>query len=139
MALIRRIRGEESLWLTRWNEKWAAFHLVGGHRHVGESFRDCMIRELHEELGLRVRIGSDSGCEPPTRLVYSARSASAGVVTRYTVALFRIDPGELDGRALESRAEVRWLSEGEIRRGRCDDGRPVSPTTDFLLTKAGLL
>ena len=59
VALIRREQDGRTFWLARWNRNWRAYHLVGGHRRPGESFRDCLVREIAEELHLRE--GTDYG------------------------------------------------------------------------------
>ena len=40
------------LWLARWNEHWAAYNFVAGHRRPEESFRQCMLREITEDRPL---------------------------------------------------------------------------------------
>ena len=45
--------GDPPRWLVQWNERWQAYSLVGGHKRDDESFRDCLRREVAEELGLQ--------------------------------------------------------------------------------------
>src|SRR5437899_12852391 len=87
-ALIREAKGRR--WLARWNAKWGAYHLVAGHRLPDESFRDCIRRELNEELGLRDPSDFTVAGEPAARLEYSAYSRSAGVETAYVMELFDV-------------------------------------------------
>src|SRR5262249_10543528 len=88
MALIRRESAGGPEWLTQWNEGWQSFHLVGGHRAEGESFRECCARELSEELGLCAGADVRLGDAPAAHLEHVAFSRSAGVETAYTVELF---------------------------------------------------
>jgi len=52
LALIRKEAEEGTLWLGRWNRHWRSYSLVGGHKHPQETFGECIIREVGEELGL---------------------------------------------------------------------------------------
>jgi 8-oxo-dGTP pyrophosphatase MutT (NUDIX family) len=139
LAVIRRARDSGSRWLALWNAKWDAFHFVGGHRHPGETFRECMVREISEELGLRD--GTDCRVEPAplAHLDYTAWSNHARVDTEYAMELFAVELFEHAERSLDSNPSVRWLTDDEIRLERCQDGRPVSPTMGFLLARAELL
>ena len=135
-ALIRDGRR----WLARWNAKWGAYNLVAGHRLAEESFRDCIRREVTEELGLREPADFSVAAEPAARLEYTAFSRSAGVETLYRMEIFPVQLAQAALRALpESNVECRWLTEAEIRGGRAADGRPVSETMAFLLTRAGMM
>src|SRR4051794_28852325 len=97
-ALIERHEAGERLWLARWNGKWNAYHLVAGHKEPVESFRDCLRREVNEELGLRESADFRVAQEPAAHLEYVALSRSAGVETCYRMELFAVD---LIGGALE--------------------------------------
>jgi ADP-ribose pyrophosphatase YjhB (NUDIX family) len=125
-------------YLAQWNDAWQAFHFVGGHKRDGESFRDCCVREVGEELGLAegrdFRIAAERRCQ----LRYVEWSKRAGVDTAYTVELFDAELlGEAAG-AVEAGGDNRWLTESDIRAGRCRDGRAVSPTMLRILSLAGL-
>ncbi|TGO06718.1 NUDIX hydrolase [Serinibacter arcticus] len=61
--------------------------IPGGMREDGESPLDCAVRELEEEMGLRV---------PPSRLrLVEARTRSYGHETTYAVEL-DVDPATID-------------------------------------------
>jgi len=49
LLIIRRHRAELASELARWNERWNAFSMVGGHKQETESFRECVSREIYEE------------------------------------------------------------------------------------------
>ncbi len=136
LAAIRNRPGGETLWLARWNEAWGAFHFVGGHRLDGESFRDCLTRELFEELGLSEGADFTVGTAPPVRFDYVGWSRRAQAETRYRIEMFPVDLREPDGRAIASRTMTRWLDRETMDRGRCVDGLPVSPTMGLLIAKA---
>src|SRR5262249_12766629 len=128
-ALFRRAAPDGRVeYLAQWNAGWNAFHFVGGHKHDDESFRDCCVREVREELGLVEGQGFRVAAERRSRLRYVHWSESAQAETDYTIELFN---AELFGDAahqVEADPDNRWLTEAEIRAGRCRDGRAVSPT-----------
>jgi hypothetical protein len=128
VALIRRIQDGQTLWLTQWNPKWKRFHFVSGHRHPEETFRECLVRELAEEIHLREGTDYTAGAEPLNRIEFTAFSESAQTQTQYLMALFEVD---LIGDAqslVDANPQNRWLSEAEIARERCQDGKLVSAT-----------
>jgi 8-oxo-dGTP pyrophosphatase MutT (NUDIX family) len=136
-ALIRRQQDGRTQYLARWNENWRRFHFVGGHKDEEESFCQCLVREVQEEMGLCPDRDFQVAAEPLAHLEYPAFSESAGVQTTYTVELFPVnllvpDPALRDDR-------LRWLSEVEIRTGNCADGQPVSEAMHRVLHHVGLL
>jgi len=139
VAVIRRRQDGKTLWLAQWNRHWARYHFVAGHKRADESFRECLVREVAEELLLRQGVDYVVPAEPLAHLEYSAWSQSAQTETAYTMELFEV---ELAGKAavakLDADAKNRWLTHAEIRALRCEDGRPVSETMPLLLQKAGL-
>src|SRR5206468_11511184 len=72
------------------------------------------------------------------RLRYVHFSEQAKAETDYTIELF---DAELLGEAtaaVEVNPNNRWLTESDLRTGRCRDGRAVSPTMLRILSLAGL-
>ncbi|HVA51050.1 MAG TPA: NUDIX hydrolase [Pirellulales bacterium] len=138
LALITRRRTGETEYLAQWNPEWAAFHFVGGHRYADETFRDCLVREIGEELGVAPG-GLAMADDPTARLHYVATSRRAGAETAYTMELFDV---ELNGDELcriEQRPENAWLGSEEISAEAMHDGRAISPTMSLLLGKTGRL
>jgi 8-oxo-dGTP pyrophosphatase MutT (NUDIX family) len=133
VALIRREQDGRTSWLAQWNRNWQAYHFVGGHRRPGESFRDCLVREIAEELHLREGNDYNATAGPLARLDYRAFSESARTETRYITELYEVDLTG-DARAIvDGDPRNRWLDEAEIAGERCRDGRPVSATMQRLL------
>jgi 8-oxo-dGTP pyrophosphatase MutT (NUDIX family) len=129
VAIIRRAADEETLWLAQWNRNWGCYNFVSGHRHSDETFRECVTREVEEELGLASGIDFEVAAPPLTRLEYQAWSAGAGELTRYTMELYEVRLSNESALARVNQGdENSWLSEDEIRAGRRRDGRPVSET-----------
>ena len=139
LALIRREVGPNTLWLVQWNRKWACYNFVGGHTHDGESFCQCVAREITEELSLVEGQDFNVASEPAAHSEYTAWSVSAQQETHYTIELFDVRlRGEQAGEKIDADPLNRWLTEIEIRERRCHDGQPVSETMALLLRKAGL-
>jgi ADP-ribose pyrophosphatase YjhB (NUDIX family) len=139
LAIFRGQEGGRTLWLARWNDNWRRLNLVGGHKLPEESFRDCIQREVTEELGLVADVDFRCADEPLAHLEYTAWSHSAGEETAYVIELFDVELcGETAHRMVAGDPMNCWLSSAEILVGSSDDGRPVSETTAQLLTKAGL-
>ncbi len=89
IALIRRELGSNTEWLAQWNEAWQAYHFVGGHRRGEESFRECMVRELDEELELRDGADLLVPTAPALHLEYTAFSQRAHEETEYVMELLK--------------------------------------------------
>lgn len=76
----------------------------GGKRETGESWEDCLVRELREELGVEVRVG---GMFEEVTHAYPEKT----VVLRFF--LVRLEREEEEPRALGC-AEVRWVDRGQL-------------------------
>lgn len=114
LLLIRRGRGA-------YRDYWA---VPGGRQRRGETMREAVIREVREETGLTVEVGSVvwagdimDDAQPPAY--------------HYTVVDFSATPtgGRLG--AGDDAAEVRWVPLGEVRLLR------LTPTMDDLLDEIG--
>lgn len=140
MALIQRQTNGQTTILTQWNDRWECFHLVGGHKHPDESFRECAIREMEEELVLKHPADFRVDLEPVGCAKFMAWSNAAQQTTRYIMEVFRAEFACDAARIQVDRdPRNRWLTLEEITAGRCGDGRPVSATLPQILTQIGLL
>lgn len=142
LALIARVNaagGTEVL--AQWNERWQAWSLIGGHREAGESFRECCLREVEEELGLRREIDFTVAAAPISPTVeFTMFSKSARAETRYAMELFSVEilsTAACD--AIDVHPLNRWLSAAEIAQRQTTDGRPVSEQVPRVLTLSGIL
>ena len=135
-ALIREERAGQVFWLSQWSRTWKCFHLVGGHKKPEESFRECLVREIAEELDLREGTDYEMAAEPAGHLEFVAHSQRTNEETAYTTELFevRLHTGPAR-RKVDADPQNRWLSESEICSGRTDDGQSVSPTMQLMLAK----
>ncbi len=138
IALIQRMLAGKREWLAQWNERWLAFFLIGGHREGNETFRECVVREIEEELGL-----TPTECPVDAsrahHLEYRAISRSAGELTAYTMELFDAHPTPGSMETIARNPMNKWLDEDEIRSLEAHDARPVSVSIGVLLSLAKLL
>ena len=118
--------GDPPRWLVQWNERWQAYSLVGGHKRDDESFRDCLRREVAEELGLQDELQFRVGLHPVAGLQYRAFSASTQEETDYTHEAFLVELLADEHASVTRNPSNRWITRQEIASGRTDDGIPIS-------------
>lgn len=136
IALICRKWNGSFRWLARWNRNWGCYNFVGGHKHEDETFRECVIREIGEEIGLDEDRDFRVDAEPVSHLNFVAWSENARSETFYSIDLFAVELfGEKARKTLASSANLRWLNREEIVAQECADGKPVSPTMTRLLNE----
>lgn len=77
--------------------------LPGGHVDLGESLADALVRELDEELGIRI--------DPPEGLPWTTLRD-----TTFDLHVFLVDQwqGEPQNVALDEHDEIRWFDPGEL-------------------------
>ena len=140
IALIQREAGGQTQWLARWNSSGNAFSFVGGHKAEHETFRDCLIREIAEELGLVPDADFLIAEKAHSHLEYIAWSDGARAQTAYTMELYPVDlTGDFSHEKIDNDPANRWLEPSEIQSSRTKDGKAVSGTMALLLEMAGLL
>jgi 8-oxo-dGTP pyrophosphatase MutT (NUDIX family) len=136
VAIIARQDKGKKRWLVQWNKDWGRYYLVGGHREEKESGTECLARELREEL----KIGPREYEAVPMRaepLKYVDWSVRFWRDTDYTVWPFRVTLSEAAVKKVSGDAANRWITKQEILDERCEDDRPVSPTTKKTLKTLG--
>ena len=136
LALIRRVCEGQACYLAQWNPKWAALHFVSGHKRPAETFRECIVREIGEELGLTSSAERFVAETPRAVLEFTAWSESAGMETSYEMAVFEVELSEASALAkVAANPDNRWVAESEILAGQCADGTRISPTMARVLTE----
>lgn len=138
LALIQTDLDGRPQWLAQWNARSGRFHFLGGHKRADESFRDCLRRELSEELGL-TDADYTLGDAPRQSLDYVAWSESAQQPTQYRMAVFDVRLNEQTRRRIDADPQNVWLSDDEIRSGQTRTGQPVSESMSRILGLLGLL
>jgi 8-oxo-dGTP pyrophosphatase MutT (NUDIX family) len=133
VAIIRSGEACQPAWLARWNDRWQAYHFVAGHRRSDETFRQCLIRELGEELRLAETTDYQAPRQPITTVEFVGFSERAQVETRYKMLPFHVELTETARSVVGNQSEVRWLSLSEIIKGQSNDGQRVSPTMRRLI------
>lgn len=139
LALIARQQSGETEWLVQWNDNWKRYALIGGHKHDDETFRQCLVREINEELGLREGVDVVIDEKSVTRAHYTAWSHGAGEVTAYTIDLYDVELIGTGPAKVAADPSNRWLTVDEIQRQETADGKPVSDTVLRLLKAANSL
>ena len=140
LALIRRAAPTGDEYLTQWNGKWGMYSLVGGHVEGEETFRECCVREVAEELGLSPAEFAVAPAAVSPTLEYTAMSGGAKVETLYRVALFAVELRTPEAVAkVSAMPENRWLTLPEVSAGATTDGKPVSAQVTTVFTLSGVL
>jgi 8-oxo-dGTP pyrophosphatase MutT (NUDIX family) len=107
------------------------WHDIGGAIDPGESPAQAAVREAHEELGVKVRLGRLLGAfsGPDYEVTYPNGDIVAYVTICYEAFIVSGDPVP-DGEEL---SELRWFSRSELREA------PLSRFARALLTETGYL
>jgi 8-oxo-dGTP pyrophosphatase MutT (NUDIX family) len=135
VAIIRRASAAGEQWLAQWNSGWEAFSWIGGHKRENETFFECLIREIVEELQLQPGEHFTAAAEPLVHAQYTAWSERARVETSYSLQLFAVQLTAAAEQLADRSPQNRWLTRAEIESQRTLDGKRVSPTMQALLTK----
>lgn len=138
MALIRCETETQTLWLAQWNEASNSFSFVGGQKHDHESFRECLVREIADQLGFHEGKDVLVASAPLEHLEYTEVSRSTGEQTEYIIELFDVVlTGSSTRSTIDANPVNRWLSEPEIMAEACNEDRPIDPNLKRFLTKLG--
>lgn len=105
-------KGEDVLMIMRGKAPRAgAWSLPGGRQKLGETVRDCALRELVQETGVEAVVG------PLVDVVDSmTRDADGGLQYHYTLVDFRADWISGEPRAGGDAADSRWCSPAELAK-----------------------
>jgi hypothetical protein len=139
VAVIERSANGQRQWLVQWNAAWKAYNLVGGHKRGRESYRECLVRELGEELELEPLVDYTVDAESDHRLEFEAWSERAHQLTYYEMELFRVQLTPAAELRVNTNPDNRWLTDKEIINKQTHDGQPVSETIYRLLESVGEL
>lgn len=103
-------RGDDVLMIKRGKPPRAgAWSLPGGRQKLGETVRDCALRELVQETGVEATIG------PLADVVDSmTRDEDGRLQYHYTLVDFRADWVSGEPRPGGDAADARWFSPGEL-------------------------
>ena len=135
VACITRQEQGQTLYLAQWNLHWRALNFIAGHKRPEESFRECLIREIGEELGLALGEDYQIPDEPLLRLEFEAFSDGAWELTSYVLEVFRVVLNEDSAvEKIAANPDNRWVTEAEILAGRCTDSTRISPTVARVVT-----
>ncbi len=119
LAIIQR----NDTWLVQWNANWQAYSLIGGHIEPGESFRECCIREITEELECDAS-DVDVAVEPYAELRFVEYSKAARERTHYHWQLFLASVSERTLGNLP--CDCSWVTPSQIQDRNASDGKPIA-------------
>ena len=127
LRVLAAVLENDGRWLIakrREGDRFAGFwEFTGGTLEPGETPRECLARELHEELGIRVRV---------ERCLGTVRSSPPGFAIELTAYRVSHPVGSIH---LEDHEEVRWVSPEEV--GRYALTEPDRLLLDILLAGEG--
>ena len=105
-------RGDDVLMIKRGKPPRAgAWSLPGGRQKLGETVRDCALRELVQETGVEAEVG------PLVDVVDSmTRDEDGGLQFHYTLVDFRADWISGDPRAGGDAADARWFAPADLAK-----------------------
>ena len=137
VALFRRSVDGESQWLLRWNRQWERYSFIGGHREAGETPRECLVREIEEELGFRHRREYSIIRKYSLPVEFEAWSESAKEQTHYRFFLFDVELADTGVAA--SDPKLRWATLPEIEACQCQDERRIGEVVKRLVAESARL
>ncbi len=124
IAMISRVNSlGETEFLTQWNQGWNAYSLIGGHVEAGETFRQCCVREIEEELHCTAS-DFELAPYPYATLRFHDFSKAAREETDYHWQVFLTRPSNDLLERLPD--DCQWVNAHHIRSGRTADGKPIA-------------
>ena len=106
LQVLAAVLEKDGRWLIakrRKGDRFAGFwEFPGGKLEPGETPAECLARELSEELGIRVRVGTCLG---------TVRSSTPGFAIKLTAYRVTHQSGSI---RLQDHEEVRWVSPEEL-------------------------
>jgi hypothetical protein len=139
IALIPHTNGELHSWFCRWRNDEAWFDFVTGERRDGESFRECIDREVRDSLGLQSN-GFLVANAAQLNMEFAAVLPGQTELCHVAAAFYMV---HLYGRAsrqnVESHPDGRWLTSSELFAGETADGKRVNPALTYLLKRSEVI
>lgn len=103
--------GDKVLVQDKRDDDYAGITFPGGHVENGESFTDAVIREVHEETGLKISAPQLCGIKD-----WQQKDGS-----RYMVLFYKTD--KFEGEVISSEeGDVYWMSLEEMKQKKLADG-----------------
>jgi len=124
VCLLRHPKESEAQWLTVWNEPHCRYDFIASEKLEGDSFRECIEREVGWVLDLRR--GRDYIVSSQARLHLELSIDAVGlshVIEFYVTDLY----GAAGRAAVQCNSAARWLTGAEILDGESQEGLPVNP------------
>ncbi len=140
VALIRHPEHEEQQWLLKWSEPRQHYRMVTAERLEGESYRDCIDREIAWDLALQRN--KDYLISSMSRLHIEEIMQVSGDCSE-TFFILEFFAADLYGKTSKSQIEAdqttRWISSREVLNGVTHTGERIDPYLVALLNKYELI
>jgi ADP-ribose pyrophosphatase YjhB (NUDIX family) len=106
-ASIGWVRDEQGRYLLGWSNKYAGWHFVGGACEAGESPETTLIREMEEEIGVKVS-------QESLQQVAEESQFDTGVLWKATHFEVQIHADQLRNGEPEKFREWKWFTQAEL-------------------------
>lgn len=124
LAIITRVSSfGQTEYLSQWNNAWQAYSLIGGHVEEEETFQQCCIREVAEELECDEQTITATPY-PYATLRFREFSRAAKVETDYHWQVFIVRVSDTTLQQLP--ADCAWVGADRIRARFTTDGKPIA-------------
>lgn len=138
VALIQHPEKLEASWLTFWNATRQYLDFVTAERLAGDSFRECLDREIAWVLDLRR--GKDYLVSSMARLHLEFPQQTSDGETTVAIEFFVTDLyGKAGWASVELNSQLHWLTCAEVLDGRTSDGRRLNPQLVDWLQQADVI
>ena len=138
VALIRHPEELEKRWLVWWDEQRRQFDFVTAERLDGDSFRECIDREIAWTLD--IRRGKDYIVSSMARLHLEIPVAKDSDDDHHAIEFFVADLYGRRGReAIIDNDKLHWLTSCEVLDGQTEDGRTINPRLVAWLRQADVI
>ncbi|MFN3157744.1 MAG: hypothetical protein ACE37I_00430 [Rubinisphaera brasiliensis] len=140
VALVRHPEDEENRWLLKWSDTELQYRMIIAKRLEGETYRECLDREIAWELELRQN--RDYLISNMSRLhieeILQLDDECHG--TFFLLEFFAVDLyGKTSKASVEANPALRWISTQEILAGQTQQGEGIDRHLVALLKKFELI
>ena len=127
VALIRRMDGEQTRWLVKWDERYQHWKLVRSERLEAESFREVILREVAWELDLDRKRDFAVSKMPRLCMEYVGSLPERDGDLHIAVAFYMVPIYRAEALQRLESEEFLWINSEELCRGITSDDVEIDP------------